>query len=174
VLLREVQQPPGSPKVGVTRGGERHLHGLRQHQIGGLLATAATAPTLSPTCCWRSSTRCTCSALHEPAALPQEPTRCSASPRGGGEGATGSLAVQRGRGVRSSSGQARPGRRAAGGCSGCVEVGGLRQGGLHPHRYLHTSPSCWSWPARRGGRRTAAGWGRPSGPPRAWPALFLI
>ena len=128
VLLRQVQQPPRAAQGRRDRGGERHLHRLRQHQPRRpARRRRATARTRSPTCCSRSSTRCTCSS-------PARTCSCRAAtpddvlaprPARGPQGLRLPVALQRRRGRRRSCcGRARALEDArAGGCSGCVETG---------------------------------------------------
>ena len=139
VLLRQVQQPPGAAEGRRHRGRERHLHRLRQHQPRRPARDGSTARTRSRTSCSTSSTRCTCCSRARniqlsrktPDAVLKHALRVVRKGYGFPSLFNADAVVEE---------QLRQGKTLedarAGGCSGCVEVGRLRQGGLHPHRLL--------------------------------------
>ena len=154
-LLRQVQQPPRAAQGGRDRGGERHLHRLREHQpSAGCCATARTGPTTSPTCSSRSSTRCTCSSPAPTSSFRAKSPDALLAPRPARDpqGLRLPVDVQRRRRRRGAAapGQVarrRPGRRL----QRLRRGGGVRQGGVHPHRVLQPREGARAGAPRRRG-----------------------
>ena len=167
VLLREVQQPPGPAQGRGHRGGERDLHRLREHQPRRAARRRlrrlerALAPPAR-----RHRRDAPPAALLEPAALAQDARRrpeARAARRP--EGLRLPVALQRRRGGRGAAAAGQDARGRAGRrLLRLRRGGGLRQGGLRPHRLLQPAEGAGARAPRR--RRPAHG-PRGSARPRA-------